>query len=412
MASTTLNLTESFPLSDTLVESVSPTRHTVNIEDSFVLSDTADDIHTIRTLNIEDSLSLKDTFDKTQTIRYVVNVEDGLAVGDEILVTDQNVFIFNFEENITLGEEFSESHTLRTIRSIPDTVLLSDSITITVNDRIDVDLIESIGLDDSITVKGTDRSERSILDALLITDSLLQEYGIRMDPNQGGEGFVNGLSFASLLAGAVANLTVTIPFNNIFYKWIFLKSGIDNIYKPETTLTVPAGGGVIKPSFVDLGAIEIPVGTIVTVVDPNDLEYIDDVSGDFISTTENVESAGDAVSVAIKNLTIEQGSTFFNIVIYRDVNGDPVNLTGYTAEMQIRKTKESSTILLTLDTSNGYLALGGAAGTVTINVPANITDALDFIWGRYDLELYPAGNTDDAIRLLEGKINLSKQVTQ
>ena len=118
------------------------------------------------------------------------------------------------------------------------------------------------------------------------------------------------------------------------------------------------------------------------------------------------------MGTAKTNLTIEQGAAFSRIVIYRDSNGDPVDLSGYTAKMQIRKTKEGSTVILELSTSDGRLTLGGALGTITIALTTADTDSLDFVWGRYDLELYPGGDTTQAIRLLEGKINLSKQVTQ
>ncbi len=389
MASTTINLTETFPLDDILVET-----------------------HLVRTFSLEDNLTLVDTLVETHTIRTTKNLEDGLGLVDTIGVIEQNQFTVNFDDVLLLGEEFSESHTARTIITLEDSSLLSDDIAAFTNNRWDVDLLDALALADTIEIIGTNRFVRDINDTLLIGEVLLQEFGIRMDENEGGVGFVNGLSFASLQAGVDANLTVTIPFNHIFFKWLFNKSGIDNIYNPTATLTVPAGGGVIKPSFIDLGTIEVPFGSVLTVVDPNDLEYIDDPDGDYISTTETAEAVGDAVSVAKKNLTIEQGSTFFNIVIYRDVDGNPVDLTGYTAAMQIRKTKDSSTILLTLNTSNGYLILGGALGTVTIGIPADITAALDFVWGRYDLELYPGGDTTAAVRLLEGKINLSKEVTQ
>ncbi len=413
MADTTLNLTELISPSDDFSSSASPVRYIESLVDSLALSDTITDLHTIRTLNLlEDSIGLVDALVERNTERFSKNLIDGLAVGDIFGYVEQNIFTFDFEDNILLSDDLGKGHTIRKILSLGDALIVTDEITIAVTDRFDIDIADSLSLIDTFNVRGTDRFGNSPVDAIVLLDTFLQEYGILMEENQGGEGFVNGLSFGSFLEGTQVDLTVNIPFNNIFFKWLFPKSGIDNIYKASTTLIVPVGGGVVKPSFIDLGSLEIPVGSIVTFVSPNVLEYIEDADGDYISTTEVVEAVGDAVSVASKNLTIEQGSTFSKIIIYRDANSDPVDLTGYTAKMQIRKTKDSSTILLTLNTSNGYLVLGGVAGTITINVPASISDALDFVWGRYDLELYPGGDTTQAVRLLEGKINLSKQVTQ
>jgi hypothetical protein len=42
------------------------------------------------------------------------------------------------------------------------------------------------------------------------------------------------------------------------------------------------------------------------------------------------------VSAAIVNLTVEQGAYWDQPLLWKDSNGDPVDLTGYTADMQVR----------------------------------------------------------------------------
>jgi hypothetical protein len=37
----------------------------------------------------------------------------------------------------------------------------------------------------------------------------------------------------------------------------------------------------------------------------------------------------------IYNFTLDQGSTWTLQIVYKDSNGAPINLTGYTAEMQV-----------------------------------------------------------------------------
>ena len=109
------------------------------------------------------------------------------------------------------------------------------------------------------------------------------------------------------------------------------------------------------------------------------------------------------------DLFIEQGAAFTKQFIWKDSTGTPVNLTTYSARMQIRPSVSSDTILVELTTANGRIALGGAAGTITLNLGATVTDALTR-GGVYDLELY---QTADAVtRFAEGSVEVSKEVTR
>ncbi len=410
MADTNLNLTEIFPLSDELTKSELPNRYSVDVVSNLALSETITEIHKLQSLDVEESLSVNDVFNKSNTERYSRNIEDGLAVGDVIGTVYQYNPIFNLEDTVNLGEEFGESHNSRVVLPQSDIMGLSDDVVISVTDRFDLDFGEFLGLTDFYVIKGTNRIEVPIPEVVSLIEEFLQEFGIKVI-----NGTVDGESFKSFPTNASAALVAIPPFNWIFVRWQWeggFKTGIQNLYDSSTTLTVPSGGGEIIANFFNPGTIDPDSQSLVFILDLFDFEYIEDPDGDYILTKETLTSAGDSMGVAKTSLTIEQGSSFLRIVIYRDSNGDPVDLTGYTAEMQVRKTKESDTIILTLNTSNGYLILGGTAGTITISTPANITDALDFVWGRYDLELYPGGDTTQAVRLLEGKINLSKQVTQ
>ena len=87
----------------------------------------------------------------------------------------------------------------------------------------------------------------------------------------------------------------------------------------------------------------------------------------------------------------------------------PVNLTGYTARMNIRSTVDAATILHTLTTENSGIALGGAAGTVDLLISATDTALFTFGTAVYDLELI-SGTV--VTRLLSGNVTLSKEVTR
>ncbi len=88
----------------------------------------------------------------------------------------------------------------------------------------------------------------------------------------------------------------------------------------------------------------------------------------------------------------------------------PVDLTGCAARMQIRSEVESPTVLLELSTTNGRIALGGAAGTATLTLDAATTAALDWDSGVWDLEItHPGG---DVSRMAEGTASVSPEVTR
>lgn len=107
---------------------------------------------------------------------------------------------------------------------------------------------------------------------------------------------------------------------------------------------------------------------------------------------------------------IEQGATFNQPIVWKDSAGTPVNLTNYTARMQIRKTVNSSTTLLSLTTQNGKITLGGSAGTITLLLIPSDTTSLETFCGVYDLELQSSSGF--VTRLLEGQITISREVTR
>ncbi len=113
---------------------------------------------------------------------------------------------------------------------------------------------------------------------------------------------------------------------------------------------------------------------------------------------------------ATYNFKIEQGTTLLKPVVWKDSNGAPVNLTGYTAKMQIRASAYSDEVLLELSTTNGRITLDAVAGKVTLIFSPTITSAINWRRGKYDLELTAANGT--VTRLIEGEITVSQEVTR
>ena len=112
------------------------------------------------------------------------------------------------------------------------------------------------------------------------------------------------------------------------------------------------------------------------------------------------------MSAGRHDLNIDQGETFERQFLYLDSDGDIVDLTGYAgARMHIRDGRDWSLVLDTSLPVGGGVVLGGAAGSVTVTIPALTTAHLPV--GRvlsYDLcVIAPSGAvtylSDGAVRV-------------
>jgi hypothetical protein len=109
------------------------------------------------------------------------------------------------------------------------------------------------------------------------------------------------------------------------------------------------------------------------------------------------------------NLTFEQGAEYSKRLVWRDKNKRAVDLTGYTALLQVRD-KVGGTVLVEMSTENGGITLGGKAGTIQLKLTPAQTAALTFQSAVYDMYLYVGD--ESAIRLIEGAVKLSPAVTR
>lgn len=104
------------------------------------------------------------------------------------------------------------------------------------------------------------------------------------------------------------------------------------------------------------------------------------------------------------NIVADQGATFnLNFTIATD--DVALNLTGYTFAMQVRRSSNSSTALLSL-TSATMTSVGTVAVTVSA---ATMNDVPAGRW-VYDIELTSSGG--EVTRYLEGRFIVKAQVTQ
>jgi hypothetical protein len=88
-----------------------------------------------------------------------------------------------------------------------------------------------------------------------------------------------------------------------------------------------------------------------------------------------------------------------------DSNSDALNLTGYTALAQIRKTHGSSTIAATFGTT-----LTTNTGQVTLTLTDTVTAAMGS--GRYVYDVLLTDGSGDKTRVLEGQAILTPGVSR
>lgn len=105
----------------------------------------------------------------------------------------------------------------------------------------------------------------------------------------------------------------------------------------------------------------------------------------------------------------EQGATLERVITYTDSLDEIINITSYTAKMQVRTTAASGTVILELTDTSG-ITINGAAGTLTLLVDASTMSAIAANTYVYDLEITAPSNK--VTRLIEGKFVVKAEVTR
>lgn len=107
----------------------------------------------------------------------------------------------------------------------------------------------------------------------------------------------------------------------------------------------------------------------------------------------------------IANLYIDQGTDFSVTVDVTDSAGDVLNLSGYSASAQIRKTYASSTVAASFGTT-----ISEAAGQVTLTLTDTVTAGIES--GRYVYDLQITSGAGNKTRVIEGQAIVTPGVTR
>jgi hypothetical protein len=119
------------------------------------------------------------------------------------------------------------------------------------------------------------------------------------------------------------------------------------------------------------------------------------------------------------DIVIDRGATFLLDMALQASDGSPVNLTGTSLWMEVRRLPGAPQVNLRASTSpdpgEGSITYDGPAGLISIQISHALTLALpDNFTGVYDILVeYPGINPGEEVyeRILQGRVNVSPRVT-
>lgn len=117
----------------------------------------------------------------------------------------------------------------------------------------------------------------------------------------------------------------------------------------------------------------------------------------------------------VHDLIVDQGATVNTVFTVKNSARSPISLAGYTARMQVRTfdttTRDPSTsVVANYTTENGYMTVGGSAGTVTLLIPP--ADMAAYEPGNYVYDVEVESSTGETTRIVQGKFTVRAEVTR
>lgn len=116
------------------------------------------------------------------------------------------------------------------------------------------------------------------------------------------------------------------------------------------------------------------------------------------------------MAAATYDILVEANATFRLLMTLKDSGGTPLDLSGWEPRLQVRPSVESIDVLMDCRPTNGRLVMqDAAAGKILLHLDEAETARLDFSGAFYDLLII---GPIDAIRIMQGKFNVSPAVTR
>ena len=176
-----------------------------------------------------------------------------------------------------------------------------------------------------------------------------------------------------------------------------LRWGSDTrVYKPITAISQNA------PCVVESTAHGLPVGWGFQISNVKGMKEINSDSDSYIATGTTT----DTVTINAVNSVDYTAYTSGGVISYNQ----PVDLTGFTARMQLRNKVEDELPIVELTTENSGIVIDNVLKTIKIIISAAATAAFTFQTAVYSLELVSSGG--EVTPFVNGTITLYKEVTR
>lgn len=166
------------------------------------------------------------------------------------------------------------------------------------------------------------------------------------------------------------------------------------VYVPITNISKSA------PVVITAPAHGIPLGWRARVTNAGGMKEIN--SADYSTVTDKTT---DTVTFNQVNSLGFTAYTSGGVLEYNT----PVDLTGYTARMQIREKVTSDTVIYTLTTENSCISFDNVLKTITLFIPDSVTADFDFTTAVYGLELI---HNNEVLPFAGGTLTLQREVTR
>lgn len=181
------------------------------------------------------------------------------------------------------------------------------------------------------------------------------------------------------------------------YRW----ESQTKVYVPITAISKSAPCVITTQAATDL-----PVGWRFRVVGAGGMREINTTSEDAYYIATDINPAKTQVTINQVNSSSYTAYTSGGVLEYNDW----VNLAPYSARMQIRETVDSVTTIYEATSAAGQIVLDNTYKTITITIPASVTQAFTFETAVYSVELFTVAG--EVTPFIEGKLVLVKEVTR
>ena len=109
------------------------------------------------------------------------------------------------------------------------------------------------------------------------------------------------------------------------------------------------------------------------------------------------------------NMALYKNSVYTHRFNINDSAGSPVDLTGYSAKLDMRAEDADDTALYQATDADDLIV--NVAGYVVLRIPATTIEAWDFDRAVYDLVLQPGGAAVDSVCVARGTVTVYPHIT-